>query len=212
MNKDRYMRVFRKSLACDKNKKNEICKDLEVDIQEALANNENWEDIQARLGTPQMLANEFHENLGIQHRGHRNKIIIAVLVLIAGLIGIFFYVKSLIPQTEVIGTSGYFSQAEVEEKTMDVIVYLNEHDYQAIYDMSNQRLQDVLSIKQLEDGISQLGELGEFEKITNQTYVELTQKNQINATGEIVALYQKRSVIYTISFDKDMNLSGIYMK
>ena len=46
MNKERYMSVFKKSLGCNKEKKNLICEELDADIQEAMKNGESWSDIQ----------------------------------------------------------------------------------------------------------------------------------------------------------------------
>ena len=106
----------------------------------------------------------------------------------------------------------YFQQSEVEKQSLDIVVNLSQRNYQAIHDISNQELQGALSQERLETAVNGLGDIGEFEKITSQNYAEVTQKGEVNVVGELVALYDQRSVTYTISFDKDMKLSGLYMK
>lgn len=213
MNKERYLKVFRKELLCDKNKAKEICEDLMADIQVAKDNGESWEAVQLRLGSPKMLALEFNDNLEIQPKKSKFKLLFVVIALVIGLCVLaFFYLKSFIPETHSLGTSGYFKQSEIEEKTSEVIDAIGQRDYQLIIEMSNSKMKSVLTQRQFDEAIDGLGELGTFEKITHQIYVELTQNEKVNATGEIVANYKKRSVTYTISFDQEMKLSGLYMK
>lgn len=213
MNKDQYMSIFKKSLGCHKEKKKLICDELETDILEAMQNGESWSDIQVRLGQPRDLAHEFNENLGVKKRNSKKKIWISIgVIIVAVFIAGFFYIKSLIPQVDQLGTSGYFEQSEVEKKSLEVVMNLSQKDYQAIYLLSNQALQDVLPKERLEMAFHELGDIGEFERVTSQNYIEVMQKGEINAVGELVALYSKRSVTYRISFDKDMKLSGLYMK
>ena len=213
MNKERYMSVFKKSLGCNKEKKNLICEELDADIQEAMKNGESWSDIQERLGEPHVLANEFNENLGVKNSSPKKKVWIYIGIVVIGLLlAGFFYINSLIPQVSNIGTSGYFQQSEVEKQSLDIVVNLSQRNYQAIHDISNQELQGALSQERLETAVNGLVDIGEFEKITSQNYAEVTQKGEVNVVGELVALYDQRSVTYTISFDKDMKLSGLYMK
>lgn len=213
MNKDKYLKDFRKELLCNKNKAKEICEDLMADIQVAEDNGESWEAIQLRLGSPKMLALEFNDNLEIQPKRRNHKLLFVVITFVIGLcVFAFFYLKSCIPETHPIGTSGHFKQSEVEKKTSEVIDAIGQRDYQCIIGMSNSKMQSALTQRQFDEAIEGLGELGAFEKITHQIYVELTQNEKVNATGEIVANYKKRSVTYTVSFDKNMKLSGLYMK
>ena len=68
------------------------------------------------------------------------------------------------------------------------------------------RLDDILKAK------NDLGELGNFEKITSEQSVEAKQKGELLVASEVVALYEKRSVTYTISFNESGQMVGIYMK
>ena len=160
MNKERYMSVFKKSLGCNKEKKNLICEELDADIQEAMKNGESWSDIQERLGEPHVLANEFNENLGVKNSSPKKKVWISIGIVVIGLLlAGFFYINSLIPQVSNIGTSGYFQQSEVEKQSLDIVVNLSQRNYQAIHDISNQELQGALSRERLETAVNGLGNI-----------------------------------------------------
>lgn len=49
MNKEAYMKQVMRHLNCQKNKKREIKKELDADIEAALCNKESWEDIQKKI-------------------------------------------------------------------------------------------------------------------------------------------------------------------
>ncbi len=55
-------------------------------------------------------------------------------------------------------------------------------------------------------------EWGEFKSFVSVYTGEIKQMGKKFAVTEITALYENRSVTYTISFDEEMKLAGIYMK
>ena len=89
---------------------------------------------------------------------------------------------------------------------------MNHFDYDKLMAVCNEEMKNSLDKNSLKSAIEQLGELGEYQKITSQHYYEMTSKGEKMAVCEVVALYQNRSVTYTISFDQDMKLAGLYMK
>lgn len=212
MNKEAYMKQVMRHLNCQKNKKREIKKELDADIEAALFNKESWEDIQKRLGSPEQLANEFNENLGFVKK-KRHFVVIGVIIVIVGLlIGGYFYIRSLIPVTNELGTSGLYEQSVLEEKASQVIELLNAKDFVQLQNLSDSLLAKEISEQKMNAAIEQLGELGDYQKITNRLFVEVTQKDATIAVGEMTALYAQRTVTYTISFNQDMQLVGLYMK
>ena len=56
------------------------------------------------------------------------------------------------------------------------------------------------------------GDWGEFQDFTNSISVEVVQQGKHFALTELTALYENRSVTYQISFNENMELSGIYMR
>lgn len=139
--------------------------------------------------------------------------VIGVIIVIVGLlIGGYFYIRSLIPVTNELGTSGLYEQSVLEEKASQVIELLNAKDFVQLQNLSDSLLAKEISEQKMNAAIEQLGELGDYQKITNQLFVELTQKDTTIAVGEMTALYAQRTVTYTISFNQDMQLVGLYMK
>ena len=123
------------------------------------------------------------------------------------------YIQSLIPDINPLGTSGLYQESEVHQWNVEAIGYLNQNDYDSLHQMLSpnlrDRLDDILKAK------NDLGELGNFEKITSEQSVEAKQKGELiemARQGSVVALYEKRSVTYTISFNESGQMVGIYMK
>lgn len=78
--------------------------------------------------------------------------------------------------------------------------------------MSVPQMKKALTKEKWQDALNQLGELGSFKIITSQYYAEVSQNKEILAVGEVVALYDKRSVTYTLTFDKTGHIADVYMK
>lgn len=211
MNKEKYIKIVMKNLGCSKQQKLKIKADLESDFETALKMGESLEDIMHRMGEPQELAWEFNDNLGVTQKKSHKKLILSVFIgIVCVLIAGFFYIRSQIPKTNPIGTSGIFQESQLEEWSIQTIQKMD--DYQYIYDMSVPQMKKALTKEKWQDALNQLGELGSFKIITSQYYAEVSQNKEILAVGEVVALYDKRSVTYTLTFDKTGHLAGVYMK
>lgn len=211
MNKEQYIKLVMKKLGCTKKEKEKIKVDLNNDIEMALKNGETFEDIMKRMGTPEELAQEFNDNLGVVYKKSHKKLIIGIIIgVVAVIIAIVLYIQSLIPDINPLGTSGLYQESEVHQWNVEAIGYLNQNDYDSLHQMLSpdlrDRLDDILKAK------NDLGELGNFEKITSEQSVEAKQKGELLVASEVVALYEKRSVTYTISFNESGQMVGIYMK
>lgn len=110
--------------------------------------------------------------------------------------------------------SAKFDEEAVKQKAQDVIALLNAQDSEGIRELSVQALKDALTDDTFAQIYAALGEGGAFVEVTGITSYGSTNKK----TGEEYAVvlaqakYEKKSFTYTISFDTDMNLAGIYYK
>ena len=110
--------------------------------------------------------------------------------------------------------SDKFDEEAVKQKAQDVIALLNAQDSKGIRDISVQALKDALKDDTFAQIYAALGEGGAFMEVTSIMAYGSTDKK----TGEEYAVavaqakYEKKSFTYTISFDTDMNLAGIYYK
>lgn len=123
MNKQRYIKTIIRKLKCSNQKKKEIKRELEADIQGGLENGEEWQQIEERMGNPYSQATEFNENLPETElkafkRIKRIKILFAIIIIL-GLIVTGIY--SLIPKTYEIDNSSTFDKDTVISQAETVI-------------------------------------------------------------------------------------------
>ena len=73
-------------------------------------------------------------------------------------------------------------------------------------------LQDAVRGDDLDAAKKQLGTWGEYEKITSEYMQEITASGTTMVVVQMVALFEEKSITFTLTFDQDMKLAGIYMK
>ncbi len=213
MNKKQYIKKVIRLLGCSRQQKRKIQLDLENDIEMALKQGESLEDIIQRMGAPEEVAREFNENMGVQPpRSHKKKIIIIIGLLVGVGLAVFLFIRSMIPEYTDLQDSSYFQQEQVAQIMAEVILDVSPLDEQSLIERCDETMAQTLTEHSLSEALESLGELGDFQRITSERYVEVNQNGYICVIGEIVALYQKRSVTYTITLDQNYQLAGLYMK
>lgn len=105
--------------------------------------------------------------------------------------------------------SDTYNEDEVKAAAEDVIDKLNDKNYEGILTNSSDELKISLPDNKLQEaweGFSK--DIGEFDSISKET---LAEKNGY-AVAIINSKYENKRVTFTLSFNKEMKLSGIYMK
>lgn len=213
MNKKQYIKKVIRLLGCSRQQKRKIQLDLENDIEMALKQRESLEDIIQRMGAPEEVAREFNENMGVQPPRSYKKMIIIIIGLLVGVgLAVFLFIRSMIPEYTDLQDSSYFQQEQVAQIMAEVILDVSPLDEQSLIERCDETMAQTLTEHSLSEALESLGELGDFQRITSERYVEVNQNGYICVIGEIVALYQKRSVTYTITLDQNYQLAGLYMK
>lgn len=222
MNKGKYIKEMEKALLCKKEKREEICKDLMSDIEVAMEQGESWEEVERRMGTPQELAAEFNENLApedtteVQKTPARSnkKVVGLMLVLVAAVVIVtVIRVMSTIPKQAPIGSSGLFAEEAVRSQSMAVIEVVQEENWDALLnDYAAEILRSNVNEKSITEARKLLGEWGEYEKVTSEYMQEIASDDDTYALVQMVVLYEEKSITFTLTFDADMKLAGIYMK
>lgn len=216
MNRDKYIKAVIKKLKCSKQKKKDIERELESDIQIALENGEEWTQIKERMGTPSSLAMEFNENLSkielVSFKRTKRIKFICIIVVILGLVATGIYL--MLPKTYDIDDASTFNKSTVVTQADKIIDLLNKNDYDTINNQySDAKMKVALKASVIMDNKDKIGkDWGEFKSFTSEYTAEVIQMGKKYAVAQITALYENRSVTYTISFDKDMKLAGLYMK
>lgn len=216
MNKEKYIKSVIQKLKCSGKKKKEIKRELESNLQTALENGEVWQEIKDRMGDPSSIAMEFNQNftgaeLKSYKRTKRLQIIVIIVVILSLIIaGIY----TIIPKTYNIDKSSVFNKDKVITQAESIIELLNKDDYDTIKNQyADTKMAKVLEGTVLADAKKQIGsDWGEFKSFTSVYTAEIKQMGKHYAVAQITALYDNRSVTYTISFDEGMKLAGLFMK
>lgn len=101
-----------------------------------------------------------------------------------------------------------FAEDDVKKATEEVISYINNEDSEAILEMSNAEMKDALTDEVLQEVYSSINESGKFEKIED---ISISGKEEI-AVAVAKTKYENNKIIYTVSFNKEMKIAGLFYK
>lgn len=176
---------------------------------------EALEQIIEDIGIPKEIAEEFNQNLPKEERKAYTKTIVFrwIAIVIFVLLLLIAYVWWAIPKYSEFGSSGKFSQPVVEEKVKDVVDLLNQSDYVTLQEMSEDRMRAALTQETMEHAKAMVNDnWGSMQRIGTMYTAEFKQGGKLYAIAQVGVTYENVDVIYTISFDEDMKLAGVFMR
>lgn len=134
------------------------------------------------------------------------------LLGIISLVSISFTACSSV-QTEKLAKN--FDEKMINSTAESTITELNVGDYQKIYDAFDSTMQKALSAdllkKDTQDVVEKAGAFQSFAK-ENIVGVKDSKTKQDLAVDIVSAQYKYKVLTYTITFDPDMKISGLYVK
>ena len=111
--------------------------------------------------------------------------------------------------------SSSFDKDEVTDKAKAVVEVINTKDYAAIIALFRSDLQDQITADQLQQAFDEqleaAGTFSDFKSIVIKSENDKS-TNEEYAVVILEAVYENKTLIYTISFDTDLELVGLYMK
>ena len=219
MNAEKYVNDIIKKVKCSKVKKSEIKEQLLSDIHMRMDSGESLDLIMEDMGTPEEISEEFNQNLTENEKkaykkSKTIKIILSItVVILIILLSVFSYVRWLLPNVSEMGSSGIFSQEAVEEKAKDIVMLLDQNDFDALKAESIEEMQSVLTPVSFEQPRSLIGDdWGQMESFGAIYTFEFKQQGQTFVMAQVNVSYENVKVIYSITFDKEMKLAGIYIR
>ena len=215
MTAETYVNQIVKKVKCPKQKRSEIAKQLLAESYTELEQGENLERIMLRMGEPIAVAEEFNQNLPEEeHRKYkRGKAMKIAGVIIAVLAVLTAAAAWFVPVVRDFGTSGLFEEAAVEQRSREVIQMLDEGNYEALQACSDKMLHAILNEAAMEMVKSlSAKDWGAFQGYGKFYLAEQTQQGKTRAVVQMNASYEKVAVTYTLFFDEDLTLSGLYIK
>lgn len=215
MTAEKYVKKIIRRIKCSGGKKKEIEKQLLMDIKARLNEGEPLENIFSQMGTVEEIAKSFNESISPmeQKKYKRNrivKIIFPIILVLMVLAGLVYWV---LPKGVDIETSKYFSKPEVEEAMRETVELLDKGDYSSLQERAIPQMASSLNEGILGDAKKQISDKWGEKKQFGKAYIqEIVQRNKHFVIGQIIVTYENISVTYTMTFDSDMKLAGLYMK
>ncbi len=128
---------------------------------------------------------------------------------------ILVFVTSMLGGCTSTKLSDAFNKETVESASKQVVEYLNSGKYDSVCDMFTDDLKAQLTSETLKSAVEKTyGSAGAFEKYKDVVVIGQKVKGTKDdaAVAVVIAKYEKKNVTFTISFNKDMKLIGLYMK
>lgn len=215
MMKEKYVKQIMKQLTCSKQRKEKIKQQLTSEIDAAVTSGEKEEDVIKRMGKAEKIADSFNKSFSQEElkaynkerRKKRIRDILVVMLVIA--VGLWW----MLPKNKVLEDSDRFRTDEVEAQAKEVVQMLDNGDYDGLREMAVDKLAPMINEEQMEHARDNLAE--DWGKLLNYGsiyMVESVQRGQHSAVVQMSISYENASVTYTISFDKNMELNGLWMK
>ena len=213
MDAEKYVKKIVRNLKCTGAKKKEIGDSLLSDIAARREQGEPMEQIMESMGSPEEIAEAFSQNLSDADRKayKRRRIGMTIGQILAALVFLSVLAWWMIPKPASLGDD--LSQEAVTASVENVIVMLNQNDFDGLQELAVDELKSKLTQETLDEvrkGISE--DWGEMQSIGKVYMQGLKQKGKVMVVTQVDAVYENVSVVYTISFDEDLRLGGLYMR
>lgn len=220
MNERSYTKAVAKRLVCSKARRDEFVRDLKADIAAAREDGEPWEQIERRLGDPRQVAAEFNADLADSERAagkkrKRNKIIgIALAAAAAVILVVAVAAWWMMPKYVPVGQASGHTEQEVAQQAEQVVELFNSEDAQALAALCNDALKPLVNDELFDSARATLegGDWGAFEKFGTMHVGEFVYMGQTSNPVELVAIYERVTVTFTLAFDSSMHLTALYVK
>lgn len=213
MDAEKYVKKIVRNLKCTGAKKKEIGDSLLSDIAARREQGEAMEQIMESMGSPEEIAEAFSQNLSDADRKayKRRRIGMTIGQILAALVFLSVLAWWMIPKPAALGDD--LSQEAVTASVENVIVMLNQNDFDGLQELAVDELKSKLTQETLDEvrkGISE--DWGEMQSIGKVYMQGVKQKGKVMVVTQVDAVYENISVVYTISFDEDLRLGGLYMR
>lgn len=213
MNAEKYVKEIVTRVKCTGAKRKEIGSQLLSDIAARREQGETLEQIMESMGQPQEIAEAFCQNLSdadkkAYRRSRIRKVIVDIVLM---LIVVSILTWWMMPKPAVLGDD--LSQEEIEASVENVISLLNEDDFDGLQDIATDKLKNKLTretIDMVRQNISE--DWGGMQSVGRVYAQGIKQKGDLIIVTQTDAIYENVSVVYTISFDENLRLGGLYIR
>lgn len=215
MDERQYVNAIARRIKCNGKKKKEIKRQLLVDITMRTEQGEDFQEIISQMGTAKEIADGFNENISEKEikQYKRNRMIKIALSVIAVIIILASILYWMLPKSFAIEQSKYFDKEQVEDAMRTTIELLDMQDYATIQENAIPQMQSILNHETMENVRKQITEdWGQRESFGVLYTMELVQGNEHFAVGEVTVSYENATVTYRLTYDREMQLAGLFIR
>lgn len=215
MDERQYVNAIARRIKCNGKKKKEIKRQLLADITMRTEQGEDFQEIISQMGTAKEIADGFNENISEKEikQYKRNRVIKIALSAIAVIIILAFILYWMLPKSFAIEQSKYFDKEQVEDAMRTTIELLDMQDYATIQKNAIPQMQSILNHETMENVRKQITEdWGQRESFGVLYTMELVQGNEHFAVGEVTVSYENATVTYRLTYDREMQLAGLFIR
>lgn len=215
MNAEKYVKDIVGRIKCSGAKKKEIEEQLMSDISMRMEQGEPLTQIMESMGTAQEIADAFMQDLPErERRAYRNKRVgLIVTAIVLGIVLLGVYVWWLFPKPYSIEDSELLSKEAVSARVEEMITLLDKNDFETLQEESVEEMHSVLTKEVIDQAKSPISEDWGERQAVGSTYMQgMKQRGRIFVVTQTDVMYENTSVTYTITFDENMKLAGVYMR
>lgn len=213
MDAEKYVKDIVRKLKCTGSKKREIQNQLLSDIAVRREQGETLDRIMESMGSPQEIAEAFCQDLSdADRKAYRRSRVgmivgIAAVVLLLAAAGIWW----LLPKPAAL--DGDPSQEEITAAVEHVIGLLNQDDFDGLQELSVDKMRNVLTQETIDKVRRDISDEWGGMQSHGKVYIQgISQMGKFFIVTQVDAVYENVSVVYTISFDRDLRLGGLYLR
>lgn len=215
MDERQYVNAIARRIKCNGKKKKEIKRQLLTDITMRTEQGKDFQEIISQMGTAKEIADGFNENISEKEikQYKRNRVIKIALSVIAVIIILASILYWMLPKSFAIEQSKYFDKEQVEDAMRTTIELLDMQDYATIQENAIPQMQSILNHETMENVRKQITEdWGQRESFGVLYTMELVQGNEHFAVGEVTVSYENATVTYRLTYDREMQLAGLFIR
>lgn len=106
----------------------------------------------------------------------------------------------------------HYDREELESRATEVLDLVHDKDKDKILALSTDTLKEALTEEVFQKIFEDLDGAGAFKEIKTIQTTEIEQSGVYYGVTACQVEYQEKTLIYTITFDEELNLAGIYYK
>lgn len=213
MDAERYVNDIVRKIKCTGARKKEIRNQLLSDIAARREQGESMEQIMESMGSAREIAEAFCQDLSDADKKafRRRRIGVIAGAVIMALAVLAACIWWILPKPAALGDD--FSEEEITARIENVVDLLDENDFAALQKISVDKIRPALTKETIDKVRQAISDDWGSRQSLGRVYAQgARQYGKFIIVTQVDAIYENVSVVYTISFDRELRLAGLYMR